>query len=91
MHHYIAIRDRIHDGPFYTVLNDGMKHGLKRKANQPAPTEESLFNPFSDNQTYSARYLKVRRRIPKLDSRPYGEFAPRHILGDALSDAWASG
>ncbi|KAH7380160.1 DNA-directed RNA polymerase III, subunit Rpc31 [Pyrenochaeta sp. MPI-SDFR-AT-0127] len=69
--HYLAVRDRIHEGPFYTILNDGMRNGLKRKANEPAPTEASLFNPFSDNQTYSAKYLKVRRRLPKLDARPY--------------------
>jgi DNA-directed RNA polymerase III subunit RPC7 len=69
--HHIAVRDRVHEGPFYTVLNDGMKNGLKRKASEPAPTEASLFNPFTDNQTYSAKYLKVRRRLPKLDARPY--------------------
>ncbi|KAL5117527.1 DNA-directed RNA polymerase III subunit C31 [Pleosporales sp. CAS-2024a] len=69
--HYLAVRDRIHEGPFYTILNDGMKSGLKRRANEPAPTEASLFNPFTDNQTYSAKYLKVRRRLPKLDARPY--------------------
>jgi DNA-directed RNA polymerase III subunit RPC7 len=71
--HYLAVRDRIHEGPFYTILNDGMKNGLKRKVNELAPTEASLFNPFTDNQTYSAKYLKVRRRLPKLDARPYGE------------------
>lgn len=71
--HYLAVRDRIHEGPFYTILNDGMKNGLKRKANENAPTEASLFNPFTDNQTFSAKYLKVRRRLPKLDARPYGE------------------
>lgn len=70
--HFLAIRDRIHEGPFYTVLNDGMKSGLKRK-NQPAPTEATLFNPFSDNQTYSSRYLKVYRKLPDLGARPYGE------------------
>jgi DNA-directed RNA polymerase III subunit RPC7 len=71
--HYLAVRDRIHEGPFYTILNDGMKNGLKRKVNELAPTEASLFNPFTDNQTYSAKYLKVRRRLPKLDARPYGK------------------
>ncbi len=72
--HHLAVRDRIHEGPFYTILNDGMKNGLKRKANEPAPTEASLFDPFTGNQTYSAKYLKVRRRLPKLDARPYGKF-----------------
>ena len=68
---YLAFRDRIHEGPFYTLLGDGMKNGLKRKANDTAPTEASLFDPFSDNQTYSSKYLKKRRRLPKLDLRPY--------------------
>ncbi|KAF2473127.1 uncharacterized protein BDR25DRAFT_282396 [Lindgomyces ingoldianus] len=67
----VTLRDRIHDGPLYTVLGDGMKTGLKRKAEDPAPTEASLFNPFTDNLTYSAKYMKVRRRIPRLDTRPY--------------------
>jgi DNA-directed RNA polymerase III subunit RPC7 len=71
--HHLAVRDRIHEGPFYTILNDGMKNGLKRKASEPAPTEASLFDPFTGNQTYSAKYMKVRRRLPKLDARPYGE------------------
>jgi len=71
--HFVAIRDRIHEGPFYTILNDGMKSGLKRRANEPAPTEAVLFDPFTDNQTYTSKYLKVRRRLPKLDERPYGE------------------
>jgi DNA-directed RNA polymerase III subunit RPC7 len=73
--HHLAVRDRIHEGPFYTILNDGMKNGLKRKASEPAPTEASLFDPFTGNQTYSAKYMKVRRRLPKLDARPYGELA----------------
>ena len=74
LNHFMAVRDRIHEGPFYTILNDGYRTGMKRKANETAPTEDTLFNPFTDNQTYSAKYMKVRRRIPKLDSRPYGKF-----------------
>jgi len=71
LHH--AVRDHINEGPFYTVLKDGMNNGLKRKASERAPTEASLFDPFTGNQTYSARYLKTRRRLPKLDARPYRE------------------
>ena len=71
--HYIALRDRAHNGPFYTVLNDGMKTGLKRKGSEMAPTDESLFDPFLGNETYSARYHKKQRKLPKLDTRPFGE------------------
>ncbi|KAF1959720.1 hypothetical protein CC80DRAFT_545160 [Byssothecium circinans] len=78
--HHLAVRSRIREGPFYTILNDGMRDGLKRKADERAPTEEALFNTFSDNQTYSARYAKKRRRIPKLDTRPYVlEFFPPEL------------
>jgi DNA-directed RNA polymerase III subunit RPC7 len=84
--HYLAVRDRIHEGPFYTVLNDGMKSGKKRRANEPPPNEAALFNPFTDNLTYTSKYMKVRRRIPKLDMRPYVTelFPPelRPLLGD---------
>ncbi|KAF1968844.1 hypothetical protein BU23DRAFT_591930 [Bimuria novae-zelandiae CBS 107.79] len=71
MKYYTAIRDRAHNGDFYTVLNDGMKTGLKRKAGEIAPTDESLFDPFLGNETYSAKYRKPQRKLPKLDSRPF--------------------
>ncbi|KAF2645018.1 hypothetical protein P280DRAFT_444287 [Massarina eburnea CBS 473.64] len=71
LQHHLGIRTRIREGPFYTILNDGMKNGLKRKSDDRVPTEAALFNAFSENQTYSARYIKKRRRVPKLDTRPY--------------------
>ncbi|KAF2871954.1 DNA-directed RNA polymerase III, subunit Rpc31 [Massariosphaeria phaeospora] len=84
--HMLAARDRMHEGPFYTILGDGRKNGLKRKANEPAPTETSLFNPFTDNHTYTSKYFKVRRRAPKLDTHPFVvEFFPeelRSVLGN---------
>lgn len=73
MRHYIAIRDRVHNGDFFTLLNDGMKTGLKRKAADLAPTDESLFDPFIGNETYSAKYHKRHRKVPKLDTRPFGK------------------
>ncbi|KAF9740094.1 hypothetical protein PMIN06_011775 [Paraphaeosphaeria minitans] len=69
--YYIAICDRVHNGDFFTVLNDGMKTGLKRRAGDMAPTDESLFDPFIGNETYSARYNKRVRKVPKLDTRPF--------------------
>jgi DNA-directed RNA polymerase III subunit RPC7 len=80
--YYLAIRDRIHNGPFYTLLNDGMRNGLKRKAHDPAPTEAQLFNPFTDNETYTSKYHKVRRRLPKLDSRPYGKTGQEKLCSE---------
>lgn len=78
--HYLAVRDRIHDGPYYTIMNDGRKTSIKRKASDSAPTEVELFNAFSDNQTWTSRYMKRRRRMPKLDERPYAlEFFPPEL------------
>ncbi|KAF3940073.1 hypothetical protein ABW19_dt0210615 [Dactylella cylindrospora] len=55
-------REKIHNGPLYTVL--GKKRGLE--------------DPFEDVVTYSAKkYHKQKRKVPKLDSRPYVvEFFP---------------
>lgn len=78
--HYLAVRDRIHDGPFYTIMNDGRTTSIKRKASDEAPTEIELFNAFSDNQTWTSRYMKRHRRMPKLDERPYAlEFFPSEL------------
>jgi len=85
VNHHLALRDRIHDGSFYTILNDGMKSGKKRRANEPPPNETALFNPFTDNATYTSKYHKVRRRIPNLDSRPYGKLPLLVILTDTDS------
>lgn len=71
--HALGVRELVHEGSFYTILNDHMNTGLKRKANDPVPTEAVLFNSFIDNQTFTGKYLKVRRRIPNLNARPYGE------------------
>lgn len=86
---FVALRDRIHEGPFYTILGDGKTTGVKRKHDEPRFVDRALFNPFTDNQTWSSKYLKVRRRIPKLNSRPYVRdlFAPE--LRDLLESATA--
>jgi DNA-directed RNA polymerase III subunit RPC7 len=65
-----------------------MPNGLKRKADKRAPTEDALFDSFNDNQTYSARYTKKRRRIPKLDTRPYvTDFFPPELRDLLVSGA----
>ncbi|KAF2738060.1 hypothetical protein EJ04DRAFT_67859 [Polyplosphaeria fusca] len=82
--HMIANRERLRAAPFYTQLDNGRTTGLKRKRDGPVPTEASLFNTFSDNQTYSSKYYKVRRRLPEQNTRPYVKpFFPRE-LGDVI-------
>ncbi len=39
-----------------------------------AVSAAAAFNPFEGMQKYSQRYTKRKRMIPKLDTRPYGEF-----------------
>ncbi|OCK79343.1 hypothetical protein K432DRAFT_383143 [Lepidopterella palustris CBS 459.81] len=73
---YRALRDRIHEGPLYTLLGDSArvtKGGLVKGGPPPA----ALFDPFLGTPTYSQKYQKQRRRIPRLDTRPYvKEFFP---------------
>ncbi|KAF2198234.1 hypothetical protein GQ43DRAFT_443538 [Delitschia confertaspora ATCC 74209] len=69
---YTALRDRIHEGPLYTVLGDGVKAGVKRRASEsPPPSQGALVDPFTVTETYSAKYLKKGKAMPKLDARPY--------------------
>ena len=46
------VRTRVHEGPFYTILNDGMQNGLKRKADDRGPTEAALFNGIGEASHY---------------------------------------
>ena len=57
---YRAFRDRVHEGPLYTVLGD--HHRVGRRA-----------DAFDGMPTYTQKYRKKIRRLPKLDTRPYGE------------------
>lgn len=67
-----ALRDRIHEGPLYTVLGDNARVG---KSTTPAAAQ---YDPFEGMPTYSQKYTKRRRKLPKLDTRPYG--TPTSIL-----------
>ena len=64
-----SLRHRIHDGPFYTVLGDNVRVG---KAGEKGKNIAAHFDPFEGMPTYSQRYTRKKRRIPKLDHRPYG-------------------
>ncbi|KAL8940327.1 MAG: hypothetical protein Q9211_002340 [Gyalolechia sp. 1 TL-2023] len=66
-----SLRARIHEGPFYTTLDTDAWVG-KRNIKASAAT----FDPFEGMPTYSQKYMKKRRRLPKLSARPYGSVAP---------------
>lgn len=70
---YCALRDRIHEGPLYTVLDDNVKTVKKRKERgSPPPEPGAVMDPFTGTETYSSRYMKKKKTMPKLDARPYG-------------------
>lgn len=50
-------REKVSNGPFYTVM--AKKRGLE--------------NPFEEVERFSRKYEKKRRKVPKLDARPYGK------------------
>ena len=86
---YRTLRDRIHDGPIYTVLGHGVRVG---KALPPAA---ATFNPFEDQPTYSSqKFRKHRHKLPQLHTRPYGksELRPTTLkLGtDRKLQSWSS-
>ncbi len=64
-----SLRNSIHEGPLYTVLGDNVRVGKTSNTSAAAS-----FDPFEGMPTYSKKYTKQRRRIPKLDTRPYGMF-----------------
>lgn len=65
---FLTLRRNIREGPFYTVLGDNVRAG------KSAVSSAAAFDPFQGMATYSQKYMKKRRRIPKLDSRQYGQY-----------------
>ncbi|KAL8663710.1 MAG: hypothetical protein Q9202_003656 [Teloschistes flavicans] len=63
---FLSLRARIHEGPFYTILDPNSR--IEKSARIPAAAS---FDPFEGMPTYSQRYVKKRRRLPKLNARPY--------------------
>ncbi|KAI9808477.1 MAG: hypothetical protein M1827_007230 [Pycnora praestabilis] len=63
--HYRALRARVHEGPLYTVLGDNVRIGK-----QGAPVAAQV-DPFEGMPTYTMKYKKKKRKVPKLDTRPY--------------------
>ena len=58
---YRSHREKIHNGPLYTVM---------------ATKREAADDPFNGVAKYSEKYKKKTRKAPKLDARPYGTPPP---------------
>ncbi|KAL8831740.1 MAG: hypothetical protein Q9170_005170 [Blastenia crenularia] len=61
-----SLRTRIHDGPYYTILDEDARIGKKS-----ARSAAASFDPFAGMPTYSQKYMRKRRRLPKLGARNY--------------------
>lgn len=64
---YRALRERFHDGPYYTVLDAARTSAKKGSA------ARALFDAFHGMPSYSQKYQKKKRVLPKLQGRQYGE------------------
>ncbi|MCJ1362083.1 hypothetical protein MMC16_001185 [Acarospora aff. strigata] len=72
--HFRSFRERMHEGPLYAVLGDNVRVGKQ------GASASSQFDPFEGMPTYSMKYIKKRRRLPRLDTRPYVlEFFPEEL------------
>lgn len=64
---YRSLRERFHEGPYYSVLDvasSSAKKGSAARAN---------YDPFHGMPSYSGRYQKKKRTLPKLQGRPYSK------------------
>ncbi|KAI9817324.1 MAG: hypothetical protein M1826_001639 [Phylliscum demangeonii] len=63
-----AFRARMHDGPLYTILGGGPRAGQQGGGGGRLGT---VIDPFEGMPTYTQKYKKKTRKIPRLDTRPY--------------------
>ena len=65
---YLNIRKRAHYGPYYSVFDSSSLVDEKT-----GKTSKRLgFDPFNDQEKYTAKYHKKKRRVPDLSGRDYG-------------------
>ncbi|KAI9825081.1 MAG: hypothetical protein M1832_001401 [Thelocarpon impressellum] len=72
--HYRSLRDRVHEGPLYTILGD------ESRVTKPGAPTSTMIDPFEGMPTYAQKYRKKTRRMPRLDTRPYVlRFFPKEL------------
>jgi DNA-directed RNA polymerase III subunit RPC7 len=64
---YRALRDRFQNGPYYAAVNAASTSAKKGTA------ERAEFDPFNGMPSYSSRYQKRKRTVPKISGREYSE------------------
>lgn len=67
--HYRRLRERFHEGPYYSVLDASASTAKKGSA------ARANFDPFTGMPSYSGRYQKKRRTLPRIAGagREYGK------------------
>jgi len=66
--YYRSLREKFHDGPYYSVLDVSSSNAKKGSA------ARANFDPFHGMPSYAGRYQKKRRTIPKIAGvREYGK------------------
>ncbi|KAL4883344.1 DNA-directed RNA polymerase III, subunit Rpc31 [Aspergillus karnatakaensis] len=71
---YRTLRERFHDGPYYSIL------GVSSGTNGYTASSKANFDPFNGMPSYSGKYQKKKRLVPKLQGRPYVmKFFPRDL------------
>ncbi|GLI81043.1 DNA-directed RNA polymerase III subunit C31 [Penicillium ochrochloron] len=60
VNHYRHLRERFHEGPYYSVLDTSSSSAKKGSA------ARANFDPFHGMPSYSGRYQKKRRTLPKI-------------------------
>ncbi|KAJ0415965.1 DNA-directed RNA polymerase III, subunit Rpc31 [Aspergillus carlsbadensis] len=71
---YRTLRERFHDGPYYSIL------GVSSGSNGYTASSKANFDPFNGMPSYSGKYQKKKRLVPRLQGRPYVlKFFPREL------------
>ncbi|KAF7593795.1 hypothetical protein BBP40_010851 [Aspergillus hancockii] len=85
---YRSLREQFHDGPYYSVLDAGAS-ATKKPAGSAARVH---FDPFHGMPSYSGKYQKKKRAIPKLAGRPYiMKYFPRDDLWGVIQPSYKPG
>lgn len=67
---YLSFRDAVHKGPYYSVLQSSNLTDDKGKVHKRAG-----FDPFNDQEKYTAKYQRKKQTVPDLSSRQYRTFS----------------
>ncbi|KAJ5378716.1 hypothetical protein N7509_011835 [Penicillium cosmopolitanum] len=70
--YYRSLRERYHEGPYYSVIDVSSSNSKKGSSNR------TNFDPFHGMPSYAGRYQKKRRTVPKIaGARAPGDYETR--------------